>query len=74
MTVTELEDIASRLYAIINETTEFGHNRIQLMMLVEEFANDLQDKADTLAEAIAESCRSGPYETDLWYDTSKELL
>ena len=27
--------------------------------------------ADVLAEAIAEEC--GPYETDLWYDTSKEL-
>lgn len=73
MNVTELEKIASRLYAIVNEATEFGHNRIQLMMLVEEFANDLQDEADEIAEAIAESCRSGPYETDLWYDTSKEL-
>lgn len=53
MTITELEDIATRLYAIVNEATEFGHNRIQLMMLVEEFANDLQDKADELALAMA---------------------
>ena len=72
MTVTELEDIASRLYKIVDEATEFGQSRIQLMMIVEEFANDLQDEADTLAEAIAAECR-GPYETDLWYDTSKEL-
>jgi len=53
MTVTELEDIASRLYKIVEEATEFGQSRIQLMMIVEEFANDLQDEADTLAENMA---------------------
>jgi uncharacterized coiled-coil DUF342 family protein len=73
MTVTEIEKIASRLYALVNEAWEFGQNRNDILALVEEYANDLQDEADELAEAIAESCRSGPYETDLWYDTSKEL-
>ena len=72
MNVTELEKIASRLYALVNEAWEFGQNRNDILALVEEYANDLQDEADEIAEAIAAECR-GPYETDLWYDTSKEL-
>lgn len=72
MSVTELEKIASRLYALVNEAWEFGQNRNDILAIVEEYANDLQDEADTIAEAIAAEC-GGPYETDLWYDTSKEL-
>ena len=35
-----------------------------------ELIDDLRDEADILAEAIASSAS----ETDLWYDTSKELV
>lgn len=72
MNVTELENIASRLRMIVRDGWEFGQNRNTLLAIVEEYANDLQDEADELALAIAAECR-GPYETDLWYDTSKEL-
>jgi hypothetical protein len=53
MTVTELEKIATRLYALVNEAWEFGQNRSQILAIVEEYANDLQDEADEIAEAMA---------------------
>lgn len=53
MSVTELEKIATRLYALVNEAWEFGQDRSTILAIVEEYANDLQDEADEIAEAMA---------------------
>ena len=54
MNIDELETIAERLRAIVNEGWEFGRGRTSILDSIEEFANEIQDQADTLALAIAE--------------------
>ena len=54
MYLDELENIATRLRAIVNEGWEFGQNRSTVLALVDEVANEIQDQADELALAIAE--------------------
>jgi hypothetical protein len=54
MFIDELETIASRLRAIINEGWEFGQNRNTILANIEELLADIEDQADTLALAIAE--------------------
>ena len=54
MNVDELETLASRLRAIVNEGWEFGQPRNIILANIEELADMIQDQADTLALAIAE--------------------
>ena len=69
MTVNELYDIADRYEYLINLAYEFGWSRKQLMDEISEISTQLREEADELAANIASSVS----ETDLWYDTSKEL-
>ena len=71
MSVYELIDIADRFERLNDLAVEFGWDRKMLMSQIYEVAVQLREEADDLAEAMAKS--EGPYETDLWYDTSKEL-
>lgn len=54
MSIDELETIASNLYRLVRDAHEFGQNRDTILTIVAEFADELQDKADELAIAIAE--------------------
>ena len=72
MHVNELENIASRLHNICRNAIAYGQHRLRILDLIEEFANELQNEADYIAKEMAKS--NGPHETDLWYDTSKELV
>lgn len=71
MTVYELIDIADRFERLNDLAVEFGWDRKMLMAQIYECAVQLREEADDLADSIAAS--NGPHETDLWYDTSKEL-
>ena len=71
MSVNELYSISERLDQLASDAWGFHWKAEQIIQEIRELADSLRDDADVLAEAIAES--AGPYETDLWYDTSKEL-
>ena len=71
MSVYELIDIADRFERLNKEAVKFGWTLEQLMKEIKECALDFRYEADALADSIAAS--NGPHETDLWYDTSKEL-
>jgi acyl-CoA reductase-like NAD-dependent aldehyde dehydrogenase len=71
MSVNELYSISERLDQLASDAWGFHWSAEQVILHIRELADALRDDADVLAEAIAES--AGPYETDLWYDTSKEL-
>jgi uncharacterized coiled-coil DUF342 family protein len=53
MTVNELYDIAGRIDTIVRDAYEFGQNREMLMAILNEYADELRDQADTIAEDIA---------------------
>jgi len=70
MSVNELYSISERLDQLASDAVNFA--AAQIIAELRDLANDLRDDADVLAKAIAESAE--PHETDLWYDTSKELV
>jgi len=72
MSVNELYSISERLDQLASDAWGFHWSAEQIIAELRDLADDLRDDADVLAEAIAEN--SGPHETDLWYDTSKELV
>ena len=69
MSVNELYSISERLDQLIFEAEGFNKPAHLILRELADFADSLRDDADVLAKAIAESVS----ETDLWYDTSKEL-
>ena len=71
MSVNELYSISERIDQLASDAWGFHWSAEQIIANLHELADFLREDADVLAEAIAES--NGPYETDLWYDTSKEL-
>jgi hypothetical protein len=70
MSVNELYSISERLDQLASDAWGFNWSAEQIIAELRDLADDLRDDADILAEAIAYSAS----ETDLWYDTSKELV
>jgi len=70
MTVNELYGIADRINQLISDADGFNWSRQEILLEFSMLADYIKDDADVLAEAIASSVS----ETDLWYDTSKELV
>ena len=54
MSVNELYTIAERLEQLIFEANGFNKPAHLILAELQDFANDLRDEADTIAEAMAE--------------------
>jgi uncharacterized coiled-coil DUF342 family protein len=69
MTVNELYTISERIDQLASDAYGFNWSPLQIIEEIRQLADFIRDDADTLAEQIASSIS----ETDMWYDTSKEL-
>lgn len=66
MNINEYVDIAKRIESLIRRTETFGKTKNDVLDELLDIAEDLRSQADRIeAQMISE--------TDLWYDTSKEL-
>ena len=53
MSITELETLASRLHNLTRDAIEFGQSRLMVLDLIDELADELQEQANDIAEAMA---------------------
>jgi len=57
MYISDLQTIAIRLELLVRDAHEFGQNRVTILNLVEEIANDLYDQADELSAQMEKELR-----------------